>query len=412
VSSLKKSVIGRYFGIFLAMLGLIFGSITIASPAYASQALCGNYGDTPSFGCVSSSGFSGQRPWGYPVDSNGHNCTNYVTYRLSQNGANNPGNLGNAYEWDNKASSYGLPVDNTPNVGSVAVWEINSWPAQGSGHVAYVEAVTSTYIDISEDNYNGTTMQRRYFVGQSDWPDHFAHIKDVAASTTPMSGVSSQVTPDGVQHAYTASANGGINDTSWGNGAPLVNWSVGNVGTQITSIISKITSDGVQHVYAGTSTGGVWDVSWGNGTQPTKWQVWNAGTSITSVSSQVTPDGVQHVYAATGTTVRDISWGNGAPLTQWQVGSLGAQVNSVSSKITSDGVQHVYAGTSTGVVDISWGNGAPLTQWQVWNAGTSITSVTSQVVSGVQHVYSLTNSGAVWDVSWGNGTPLTQWRVF
>ncbi|GAA2048970.1 hypothetical protein GCM10009839_63410 [Catenulispora yoronensis] len=153
--------------------------------AYAYDITCGAYGQTPSFACVSYTGYTGQQPWGYPVDANGHNCTNYVTYRLWQNGVTNPGNLGNAMDWDENATAYGIPVNNTAATGAVAVWEAYSGPALETGHVAYVEAVTSTYIDISEDNYGGTTMKKRFYVGQSGWPDHFIHFKDVPSTPPP-----------------------------------------------------------------------------------------------------------------------------------------------------------------------------------------------------------------------------------
>lgn len=161
----------------LLTLGLVLvGVVGVASPASAYAMTCGSYGSTPSFSCVSFSGFSGQQPWGYPVDTNGHNCTNYVSYRLWQDGVPNPGNLGNALDWDDNAVAYGLTVNGTPAAGSVAVWEAYSGPALESGHVAYVDKVTSTYIDISEDNYGGTSMKKRFYVGQSDWPDHFIHF--------------------------------------------------------------------------------------------------------------------------------------------------------------------------------------------------------------------------------------------
>jgi len=50
--------------------------------------------------------------WGYyPVDPNGHNCTNYAAYRLDQNGASDPGqSFGDAQYWDT-------------NVASIVIWK-------------------------------------------------------------------------------------------------------------------------------------------------------------------------------------------------------------------------------------------------------------------------------------------------
>ena len=166
-------------GLVIAALGLV-GSAGMqpASAATGYSVTC----TSPGYGysCVSESGYTGQSTWGYPVDSRGHNCTNYVAYRLAQNGAANPGNLGNANNWDNSASAKGFVVDGNPAVGSVAQWEANTGPAAGvpEGHVAYVEAVTDTYIDISQDAWGGTTSRARIMRGGSHWPSHFIHIKD------------------------------------------------------------------------------------------------------------------------------------------------------------------------------------------------------------------------------------------
>lgn len=56
------------------------------------------------------------------------------------------------------------------------------WPAGASGHVAYVEVVTSTYIETTEDNYGGTSSRVRYAIGASGWPSNFIHIKDVVGT--------------------------------------------------------------------------------------------------------------------------------------------------------------------------------------------------------------------------------------
>jgi surface antigen len=98
-----------------------------ATSASAQATLCSspNYG----YDCVAFSGYHGQSTWGYPLDGRGHNCTNYAAYRLAQNGAANPGNLGDAYSWDNSAAAKGFPVNGTPVVGSIAQWEATTSPS-------------------------------------------------------------------------------------------------------------------------------------------------------------------------------------------------------------------------------------------------------------------------------------------
>ncbi|HSX01458.1 MAG TPA: hypothetical protein VLF67_04415 [Candidatus Saccharimonas sp.] len=229
------------------------------------------------------------------------------------------------------------------------------------------------------------------------------------AGATGVAAISSQVDGAGVQHVY-AAVGTKLYDVSWGNGAPLVQWLVKDLGVNITRVSSQIDAAGVQHVFAVTGAA-VQDVSWGNGNPVTSWQVGNfPGATVTDLSSQYV-GGVFHVYAGTSTGgINEIAWGNGQSLVQWQVTNLGASVTSLSSKYVSGG-PHVYASAGTNVYDVSWGNGNPVTVWSVWNAGGSVSRVSSQLDSGgVQHVLAAIGTD-VYDISWGNGAPLTRWRV-
>ncbi len=228
-------------------------------------------------------------------------------------------------------------------------------------------------------------------------------------NTTNYTGaIDSQLTSDGVTHVYKGTTDGRVWEISWGNGAPLTQWTPAtNLGGAVTSLSSKIIS-GVQHVYAGVGAN-VWDISWGNGAPLTQWVVGsNLGATVSGVSSQVI-NGVQHVEAGVGTNVWDVSWGNGAPLTQWVVGSnLGSAVTTVSSQVTN-GVIHAYAGTGQNVWEIAWGNGTPLGQWTPGTAlGATVTGLSSQIINGSQHVYAGTGTN-VWEIAWGNGLPYSKW---
>jgi surface antigen len=168
----------------VTLLAVLVGAIAmmavapVANAASGETLLCKDYG----FGCAGG-GFSGQQTWGYPVDSNGHNCTNYAAYRLSKNGAPNPGNLGYAKDWDANARAKGFTVNGTPAVGAVAQWEPNTGHSSNLGHVAYVEEVGSNHIVITEDNYGlGYTAKYKITKGSAAWPSNFLHIKDVGGS--------------------------------------------------------------------------------------------------------------------------------------------------------------------------------------------------------------------------------------
>jgi surface antigen len=139
---------------------------TTAVPAQAATVLCSSAG----YACTTGN-YAGQSTWGYPLDSNGHNCTNYAAYKLAQNGAANPGNLGDANNWDTNAAAKGFPVDNNPVVGSIAQWN--------NQHVAYVEVVHPDYVETTDDSWGGGTRRMKYYRNQSGWPDNFIHIKDV-----------------------------------------------------------------------------------------------------------------------------------------------------------------------------------------------------------------------------------------
>jgi surface antigen len=277
--------------VLVSLLLSFFGVIGSSETAWAYDITCGYYGQTPSFACVSYTGYTGQQPWGYPVDANGHNCTNYVTYRLWQNGVQNPGNLGDAKDWDESATTYGIPVNDVPAVGAVAVWEAYSGPALADGHVAYVEAVTSTYIDISEDNYGGTTMRKRFYVGQSGWPDHFIHFADLSTtpSATPTyeaafqsntgnlylydkSGVATNTAlgmESGTSPAVTVFADGNYETTFQDNQGNL--WVYGSAGTTDTQLGMMATSSPSIDVLSGSG--------YETAFQSTQGQLWAYGSA-------------------------------------------------------------------------------------------------------------------------------------
>jgi surface antigen len=135
--------------------------------------------DPVGISCITQYGYTGDSVWGYPVDATGNNCTNYAAFRLSQNGASNPGNLGNAEDWAASAQAKGFAVDGTPQVGAIAQWDHGSAYAPSLGHVAYVEEVTDTDIMLSDSNFEGGSKRWRVSPGDKFWPSNFIHIKDV-----------------------------------------------------------------------------------------------------------------------------------------------------------------------------------------------------------------------------------------
>ncbi|MEC9052643.1 MAG: CHAP domain-containing protein, partial [Actinomycetota bacterium] len=133
-----RGLIGVSLAAFLVVVGLPFAP----SAAAEQVALCDG-----SAGCAD----TGYGNRGYRANNDrmwwrmytGHNCTNYVAYRMVQSGmsAERPWDgSGNASNWGHAMSRI---TDDTPMVGSVAWWDSYQGYAGSNGHVAYVEKVVS-----------------------------------------------------------------------------------------------------------------------------------------------------------------------------------------------------------------------------------------------------------------------------
>ncbi len=109
----------------------------------------------------------------------GHNCTNYVAYRMVKSGLPNErpwSGGGNATYW---GTSMPRITDDTPRVGAVAWWKANTGPAGSSGHVAYVERVISAdEIVISQDSWGGDFSWAVVTRSSGNWPSGFVHFND------------------------------------------------------------------------------------------------------------------------------------------------------------------------------------------------------------------------------------------
>lgn len=117
----------------------------------------------------------------------GHNCTNYVAWRLIKLGMPRDVDwLHNGSQWAKEARAKKIPVDHEATVGAVAQWNAGT-PGSSSGHVAYVEAVGDSWILISEDNYaSGPRQTEVIYAGSPQWPTHFIHFAtSVTAPVTP-----------------------------------------------------------------------------------------------------------------------------------------------------------------------------------------------------------------------------------
>jgi len=118
----------------------------------------------------------------------GDNCTNYVAFVESTvyQVPTPTFNLGDGGLWATAAAQNGVLVNNTPAVGSVAVWSDGSSGMGDEGHVAVVEAVgpNNSYIVISQQHmqydvngYDWTVINANTSQNQwEQWPDSFIHF--------------------------------------------------------------------------------------------------------------------------------------------------------------------------------------------------------------------------------------------
>ena len=170
----------------LTALALVAGAAVALTQSPAGAATMVRECKVGSIGCVSFSGYTGRSVWGYPVNSTGNNCVNYVAYRLRKNGVPQLSAMGNAGSWASSARKRGYRVDHTPRVGSIAQWSYGSAYAPGYGHVGYVEEVTSRYIVISDSSWGGNYSSRwRVPYGDRNWPSNFIHFKDTRYQPPP-----------------------------------------------------------------------------------------------------------------------------------------------------------------------------------------------------------------------------------
>jgi surface antigen len=89
-------------------------------------------------------------------------CVSYTAYRVAASGRYMPywGGVGNANQWDDNARAAGIPVDNNPKPGDVAISNSGYY-----GHAMYVEDVAADgSINISDYNQQYDGLYRNYWV--------------------------------------------------------------------------------------------------------------------------------------------------------------------------------------------------------------------------------------------------------
>ncbi len=155
-----------------AVLGLL-ASLVVAPPAGASSTLL-----CKGFSACAAAGYSS---YGYGPDEfrksfwrmySGHNCTNYVAYRMIRNGMSTERPWSGSGDARNWGVVFADKTDQKPMIGSVAWWS-------SASHVAYVQRIIDAdTIVVSEDHWGGDFNWRKITRAGGGWPTGFIHLAD------------------------------------------------------------------------------------------------------------------------------------------------------------------------------------------------------------------------------------------
>ncbi|MCW2814363.1 MAG: hypothetical protein JWN84_1818 [Nocardioides sp.] len=201
----------------LTTAGLVAVPAAVPGSQATSRYLCTGYASCASAG-YSHAGYASRSQTMYWRMYAGHNCTNYVAYRMIQAGMSTERpwtGSGNASNWGAAMSRI---TDSTPAVGAVAWWKAGVAGAGSSGHVAYIERVVSpTEIVISEDSWSGDFHWRTIYKDGPGWPSGFIHFVDKAleATATPRIEGTAQVDVPLQGHAARFAPSGSTQTLQW-----------------------------------------------------------------------------------------------------------------------------------------------------------------------------------------------------
>jgi surface antigen len=162
----------------IALMGLIAGLLMSAPAAQAtSTVICKGFTACAKMG-LSSFGYGPtnyKKMWWRMYS--GHNCTNYMSYRMIQAGMSSTRPWSGSGDARNWGVVFKSKTNQTPMVGSVAWWSSN--------HVAYVQQIIdANTIIISEDHYGGDFDWRKIVRSGGGWPTGFIHLEDEAVTAT------------------------------------------------------------------------------------------------------------------------------------------------------------------------------------------------------------------------------------
>jgi len=346
----------------VATAALVFGGGLVAAPAaFAAEGPC--VGDTCDEGAwlAARGEFNDGSYWGM---SAGHNCTNYVAWRLISAGVEKPATQpGNAADWAANAVIDGYAVDDSPSVGSVAQWDSLAGGYGLKGHVAYVEQVNDDgTILVSEDYWRDGQqlgpLTYRIVVAAS--VSHYIHYLDDAdwlrtASLSAGSWLPSRTGLDIEPTAMAAVALEGsgevfyaVDGKLWQVTRGANRWVVSDtgVGSQASSI-SAVTMDGTRPYVMSIDKG----VLFMTVRTVSGWQRMSTGFAITGDVSAVNLGGLwPTVYLSQNGALWRL-WGDNDG---WHSEPTGVEVWGAISAIADDAGWPVVFNVRSGMLFRSW----------------------------------------------------------
>lgn len=241
----------------VALLGLVASLVVQAPPAQSSSTLL-----CKGFTACQKAGYSsfGYGPTNYKKMwwrmYAGHNCTNYVAYRMIQAGMSSTRPWSGSGDARNWGIVFKSKTNQTPMVGSVAWWSSN--------HVAYVQQVVdANTIIISEDHYRGDFDWRKITRAGGGWPTGFIHLVDEAVKPTapPVVTGTPQVDETLSVKPGTWSQSGARYTYQWLAGGKVISGATGSTytpaPTQVGSTFSVKVTAAKSGYRTGTSTSAV-----------------------------------------------------------------------------------------------------------------------------------------------------------
>jgi surface antigen len=182
---------GRFvaYVVGLVLLGAVSVTTGVAPAEASVTKLCSGYTTCARAG-FSNAGYASANRTMYWRMYAGHNCTNYVAYRMVHSGLSSSRpwtGSGNATNWGRAMSRI---TNGTPAVGAVAWWSAGVKPAGSVGHVAYVEKVVSANeIIVSQDSWGGDFSWARVTRTSGGWPSGFIHFNDLRLQNTQLPSI-------------------------------------------------------------------------------------------------------------------------------------------------------------------------------------------------------------------------------